>query len=76
MGGVVDWQIHGIKSNRDGLTPGELIEVIDAGLPMHELEGLRSSPRDDAFYRARMSRVWKDVHDNEWSTASVCAEFH
>lgn len=43
LGGVVDRQIHGSKAHSEGLTPGELIAVIDAGLPMQELEVLRAS---------------------------------
>ena len=41
--GVVDWQIRGGFSGGGEFTPSKLIEVIDAGLPMRELEVLRAS---------------------------------
>ena len=42
-GGVVEWQIHGTTSKSGEFAPSRLIEVIDMGLAMDELEVLRAS---------------------------------
>jgi putative toxin-antitoxin system antitoxin component (TIGR02293 family) len=41
--GVVSGQIHGFKSKAVDLAPGKLIEFIDVGLPVRELEELQAS---------------------------------
>src|SRR5688500_9100041 len=41
--GAVDWLIHGGDSESGEFAASKLIEVIDAGLPMRELEVLQAS---------------------------------
>jgi putative toxin-antitoxin system antitoxin component (TIGR02293 family) len=56
--GLVDWQIHGGNASGGKFCGGKLIEAIDAGLPVSELEVLRASlglPMDKLASKVGMS---------------------